>query len=165
MALKTLEDALVAELEDLLSAETQITNALPKMAEKATNPKLKTVFEKHLKETEGQIERLNQAFALLGKKATSKTCEATKGILKEGSEIMAEEADSDVMDAMLIGAAQKMEHYEIATYGTVCTWAEILGLDEVHDLLGETLDEEEETDDSLSELAEASINEAAIEEG
>jgi len=165
MALKTLEDALVEELEDLLSAETQITKALPKMAKKATNPKLKEAFETHLKETEGQIERLHQAFELLGKKAKSKTCEATKGLVKEGEGVMEEEADPDVMDAMLIGAAQKIEHYEIATYGTVCTWAETLGLDEVHDLLGETLDEEEETDDKLSELAESGINEDAIEEG
>ena len=164
MALKTLEDALVEELHDVLSAEKQITQALPKMAKKATDPKLKKAFETHLKETEGQIERLNQVFELLGKKATAKTCEAMKGILKEGESIMEEEADPDVMDAMLIGAAQKVEHYEIATYGTLCTWAATLGLEEVHDLLGENLDEEEETDDILSELAEAGINEKAVEE-
>ena len=164
MALKTLEDALLEELEDLLSAETQISKALPKMAKKATNPKLVKAFETHLKETEGQIERLNQAFGLLGKKAKSKTCEATKGLVKEGEGVMEEEADPDVMDAMLIGAAQKIEHYEIATYGTVCTWAETLGLDELHDLLGETLDEEEETNDLLSDLAEAGINQDAIKE-
>lgn len=164
MALKTLEDALVEELHDVLSAEKQITQALPKMAKKATDPKLKAAFETHLKETEGQIERLNQVFELLGKKATAKTCEAMKGIIKEGESIMDEEADPDVMDAMLIGAAQKVEHYEIATYGTLCTWAATLGLDEVHDLLGENLDEEEETDDMLSELAEAGINEEAVEE-
>jgi len=164
MALKTLEDALVEELHDVLSAEKQITQALPKMAKKATDPKLKKAFETHLKETEGQIERLNQVFELLGKKATAKTCEAMKGILKEGESIMEEEADPDVMDAMLIGAAQKVEHYEIATYGTLCTWAATLGLDEVQDLLGENLDEEEETDDILSELAEAGINEKAVEE-
>lgn len=165
MALKTLEDALVEELHDLLSAEKQITEALPKMAKKAANPQLKAAFETHLKETEGQIKRLNQVFELLGKKATSKTCEAMKGIIKEGASIMEEEADADVMDAMLIGAAQKVEHYEIASYGTLCTWAATLGLEDVHDLLGETLDEEEETDDILSELAEAGINEDAVEEG
>ena len=165
MALKTLQDALLDELQDVLSAENQITKALPKMAEKATNPKLTQAFEKHLKETEGQIERLNKAFELLDRKPRSKTCEAMKGILEEGKSIMEEEADPDVMDAMLIGAAQKVEHYEIATYGTLCTWAATLGLEDLHDLLGETLDEEEETDDALSELAEASINEAAINEG
>lgn len=165
MALKTLQDALLDELQDVLSAENQITKALPKMAEKATNPKLTKAFEKHLKETEGQIERLNKAFELLDRKPRSKTCEAMKGILEEGKSIMEEEADPDVMDAMLIGAAQKVEHYEIATYGTLCTWAATLGLEDLHDLLGETLDEEEETDDALSELAEASINEAAINEG
>lgn len=165
MALKTLEDALLEELEDLLSAETQISKALPKMAKKATNPKLVKAFETHLKETEGQIERLNQAFGLLGKKPKSKLCEATKGLVKEGEGVMEEEADPDVMDAMLIGAAQKIEHYEIATYGTVCTWAETLGLDELHDLLGETLDEEEETNDKLSDLAESGINQDAVAEG
>ena len=165
MALKTLQDALLDELQDVLSAENQITKALPKMAEKATNPKLAQAFKKHLKETEGQIERLNKAFELLDRKPRSKTCEAMKGILEEGKSIMEEEADPDVMDAMLIGAAQKVEHYEIATYGTLCTWAATLGLEDLHDLLGETLDEEEETDDALSELAEASINEAAVEEG
>ena len=115
MALKTLEDALHEELQDLLSAETQISKALPKMAKKATNPKLIKAFETHAKETEVHIERINQAFELIGKKPKSKLCEATKGILEEGKSVMEEEADPDVMDAMLIGAAQKVEHYEIAT--------------------------------------------------
>ena len=165
MALKTLQDALVEELEDLLSAETQITAALPKMAEKASSPELKAAFTEHLAQTQEQIERLNQAFGLLGQPAQSKTCEAMKGLIKEGESLMHEEADADVMDAMLIAAAQKVEHYEIASYGTVCTWAEILGLNEVHDLLGQTLDEEEDTDALLTALAEAGINEDAVEEG
>ena len=165
MALKTLEDALVEELEDLLSAETQITKALPKMAEKATHADLKAAFEAHLVQTHGQIDRLHQAFKLLGKDAKSKTCEATKGLLKEGQSVMDEDADPDVMDAMLIGAAQKVEHYEIATYGTVCTWAELLGYDELHALLGDTLDEEVEADETLTGLAEASINKDAIAQG
>ena len=164
MAIKTLEDALHEELQDILSSETQISKALPKMAEKATNPKLKEAFETHLKQTEVHIERINQAFGLIGKTPKSKLCDATKGILEEGKSVMEEDADPDVMDAMLINAAQKVEHYEIATYGTVCTWAETLGLDELHDLLGETLDEEEETDDILSELAEAGINADAVKE-
>ena len=165
MALKTLQDALVEELEDLLSAETQITAALPKMAEKASSPELKAAFTEHLTQTQGQIERLNQVFSALGQPAQSKTCEAMKGLVKEGESLMKEEADPDVMDALLIAAAQKVEHYEIASYGTACTWAETLGLNEVHDLLGQTLDEEEDTDALLTALAEAGINEDAVEEG
>jgi ferritin-like metal-binding protein YciE len=161
MALKNLKDAIIDELEDLLSAETQISKALPKMAEKASDAKLKAAFQEHLTQTEGQIERIHQAFKLLKHKAESKTCEATKGLIKEGKSIMAEEADPDVMDAMLIGAAQKVEHYEIATYGTVCTWAELLGMTDLKNLLGETLNEEEKTDKKLSRLAKSKINKAA----
>ncbi len=162
MAVKTLQDALVEEMEDLLSAEQQITKALPQMAAKATNPALKAAFQEHLAQTENQIKRLEQAFKSLGEQAKAKTCEATKGLVKEASEMMEEDADPQVMDAMLIGAAQKVEHYEIASYGTACQWAAQLGLDDVHDLLGETLDEEEETDEKLSMLAEGEINEEAI---
>lgn len=161
MALKKLEDALVDELQDLLSAETQITQALPKMAEKATHPELKAAFQEHLEQTKGQIERLNQAFQMLGQSPQAKTCEAMKGLIKEGQSIMEEDAAPNVMDAFLIAAAQKVEHYEIASYGTICTWAETIGNEELSDLLGETLDEEEETDDKLTELAEAVINEDA----
>ena len=161
MSLKNLEDALHEELSDILSAETQITKALPKMAEAATNPDLKAAFEAHLAETEGQIARLHQAFKLLGKDAEPTTCEAMKGIIKEGQGIMDEKATPEVMDAMLIAAAQKVEHYEIASYGTVCTWAAQLGMDQIHDLLGETLDEEEITDEKLTALAEGEINEDA----
>ncbi len=161
MSLKTLEDALLEELCDLLSAETQITKALPKMAEAATNPDLKAGFEEHLKQTEGQIERLHQAFKLLGEKAEQKTCEAMKGLLKEGDSILKEKAEPEVLDAMLIAAAQKVEHYEIASYGTVCAWAELLGKTEVKELLGQTLDEEEKTDKKLSKLANSAVNVAA----
>lgn len=160
--LKTLEDALVDELEDILDSETQITQALPKMAQKATHPELKAAFTEHLEQTKVHIQRLNQAFELLGKKPATKTCEATKGLLKEGEDVMSEDATPDVMDAFLIAAAQKVEHYEIASYGTVCTWAEITGHEDVSDLLGETLDEEEETNDKLTDLAESSINEDAL---
>lgn len=162
MAVKTLQDALVEEMEDLLSAEQQIVEALPLMMEKATNPGLKAAFEEHLAQTKNQVTRLEQAFKSLGEEAKSKTCEATKGLVKEASEMMKEDADPQVMDAMLIGAAQKVEHYEIASYGTACTWAAQLGLDDVHDLLGETLDEEEETDEKLSMLAEGEVNEDAM---
>ncbi|MBV9868839.1 MAG: ferritin-like domain-containing protein [Abitibacteriaceae bacterium] len=161
MALKSLEDALVDELQDLLSAETQLTQALPKLAEKATHPELKAAFQEHLEQTKGHVERLNQAFKLLGKSPESKTCEAMKGLIKEGQSVMEEDAAPNVMDAFLIAAAQKVEHYEIASYGTVCTWAETIGNEELADLLGETLDEEEETDDKLTELAEDVINEEA----
>lgn len=161
MSLKTLEDALIDELADLLSAETQITKALPKMAEAASNADLKAGFEEHLKQTEGQIERINQAFKLLGKDAEKKTCEAMKGLLKEGDELMKEEADPEVKDALLIAAAQKVEHYEIASYGTVCTWADLLGKTDVKELLGQTLDEEEKTDKKLSKLANSKVNKAA----
>ena len=165
MALKTLNDALLDELKDLLSAEKQLTKALPKMAKKATHSKLQAAFETHLEQTNGHIERLNEVFALLNRKPTSKTCEAMKGLLEEGKSIMEEEADPDVMDCMLIAAAQKVEHYEIASYGTVCAWAELLGLEDVHGLLGEILNEEEETDALLSELALSAINVAAVNEG
>ena len=161
MSLKTLEDALLDEFSDILSAETQITKALPKMAEAASNADLKAGFEEHLKQTEGQIERINQAFKLLGKDAEKTTCEAMKGMIKEGDEFMKEKATPDVMDAMLIAAAQKVEHYEIASYGTVCTWADLLGKTDVKELLGQTLDEEEKTDKKLSKLANSKVNKAA----
>lgn len=158
MSLNTLEDALLEELADLLSAETQITEALPKMAKAATNADLKAAFEEHLVQTENQIERLKQAFKLLGKKPEEHTCQAMKGLIKEGDELIKEDADPAVKDALLIAAAQKVEHYEIASYGTVCTWAELLGHDDVKELLGETLEEEEITDENLSALAEGTIN-------
>lgn len=153
MPLKTLQDALEEELKDMLSSEKQITRALPKMAKKASNPQLKAAFEEHLAQTKEHVVRLEKAFTLLGKKPRAKTCETTKGLLEEGSEMMEEEAEPEVMDAMLIGAAQKVEHYEIATYGTVCTWAKTLGLKELKELLGQTLGEEEATDKNLSKLA------------
>jgi ferritin-like metal-binding protein YciE len=161
MKLKSLKDALLDELEDILSSETQITKALPKMAEKATHPKLKAAFEEHLTQTEGHVERVEKAFKLLRHKAEPKTCEGTKGLIKEGKSIMSEDADPEVMDAMLIAAAQKVEHYEIASYGTVCTWAELLGLTELKELLGQTLDEEEKTDKKLTRLAKAGVNKDA----
>lgn len=161
MSLKTLDDALLEELADLLSAETQLTEALPKMAKAATNPDLKAGFEEHLTQTEGQIERLKQAFELLGQKAESHTCQAMKGLLKEGDELLNEDAEPEVKDALLIAAAQKVEHYEIASYGTVCAWAELLGKTDVKELLGQTLDEEEKTDKKLSKLANSKVNAAA----
>jgi ferritin-like metal-binding protein YciE len=161
MSLKTLDDALLEELADLLSAETQLTEALPKMAQAATNPQLRAGFEEHLLQTQNQIERLNQAFKLLGQEPESKTCKAMKGLIAEGDELLKEDADPQVKDALLIAAAQKVEHYEIASYGTVCTWADLLGNNEVKELLGQTLNEEEQTDQKLTKLAESKVNTAA----
>ena len=160
MAIKNLEAALKEELQDLLSAEKQLTRALPKMAKTATSPDLRAAFEDHLAQTEEHVTRIEEAFSLLGKKATSKTCEAMKGLIAEGASIMEEEAEPETMDALLIAAAQKVEHYEIASYGSVCSWAETLGLTEIKNLLDETLEDEKDADDILTRLSSA-INQAA----
>ena len=158
MKLKTLEDLLLHELRDLYSAEKQLLKALPKMAKASSNEELKAGFEEHLSQTETHVERLEQAFELLGKPARAETCKAMKGLVEEGSDIIEEDAEPAVHDAGLICAAQKVEHYEIASYGTVIAWAEKLGHNEVAELLSETLDEEKETDEKLTELAESAIN-------
>ena len=160
--INTLEEALVHELKDLLSAEKQLTKALPKMAKKAANNRLREAFEDHLQETEQQVNRLEQALEELGKPARASTCEAMKGLLEEGKDLMDEDADEQVKDAMLIAAAQKVEHYEIASYGTACCWAEMLGQEKVLKLLKQTMDEEEKADKKLSEIAESVVNEQAI---
>jgi ferritin-like metal-binding protein YciE len=159
--LASLDDLLVHELQDIYHAEGQILKALPKMAMAATHPDLKAAFEEHRRQTEGQVRRLEQAFRLLGIPAEGKACEGMAGLLEEGKKMMEEEAEAPVMDAALIAAAQKVEHYEIASYGCVCTYAEMLGYDQVHDLLGQNLDEEETTDQHLTALAESVINEEA----
>jgi ferritin-like metal-binding protein YciE len=156
--LKSLDDLLVHELQDIYNAEGQILRALPKMIKAASHPELQSAFEEHLEQTEGQVERLDQVFKLLGVPAKGKKCEGMAGLLEEGKKTMEEDALPSVMDAALIAAAQKVEHYEIASYGCVCTYAEMLGYDQVHDLLGQTLDEEEATDEKLSALAENVIN-------
>lgn len=160
MAIHNLQDALIEELRDVLSAEKQITRALKQMAKKSTNEQLKAAFESHLEETEGQIERLQDVFGELDKTPRSKHCAAMEGLIEEGKEIMEEDAEPEVLDAMLIAAAQKVEHYEIATYGTLRTWAEQLGMTKVAQLLEETLEEEKATDEKLSQLA-AEINQEA----
>lgn len=162
--LKSLDDLLVHELQDIYNAEGQITKALPKMIKAASNPELRAAFEEHLQQTEGQIERLDRVFELLGVPAKGKKCEGMAGLIAEGQKVMEENASPDVMDAALIAAAQKVEHYEIASYGCVATYAELLGYDQVHELLGETLDEEERTDERLSDLAESVINVEAADE-
>ncbi len=156
--LKSLDDLLVHELQDLYHAEGQILKALPKMVQAANHPDLKAAFEEHLEQTEGQVERLEQAFKLLGLPAKFKKCDGMAGLIEEGKKMMEEDAEPAVMDAALISAAQKIEHYEIASYGCVCTYAEMLGYEQVHDLLGQNLEEEETTDEKLTLLAESVIN-------
>jgi ferritin-like metal-binding protein YciE len=156
--LNSLDDLLVHELQDIYNAESQILKALPKMIKAASHPELQSAFEEHLEQTEGQVERLDQVFKLLGVPAKGKKCEGMAGVIEEGKKVMEEDAEPAVMDAALIAAAQKVEHYEIASYGCVCTYAEMLGYDQVHDLLGQTLEEEETTDEKLSMLAESVIN-------
>jgi ferritin-like metal-binding protein YciE len=156
--LKSLDDLLIHELQDIYHAEGQITKALPRMIKAATHPELQAAFEEHLEQTEGQIERLDQAFKLLGMPAKGKKCEGMAGLIEEGKKMMEEDAEPSVLDAALIAAAQKIEHYEIASYGCVCTYAEMLGYEQVHDLLGQNLEEEETTDERLTMLAESVIN-------
>jgi len=158
MKLNNLEDLLIHELKDIYSAEHQITKALPKMIKATSSDKLKAAFEEHLAVTEKQIERLDKVFEMMGKKASSEHCKAMEGIIKECEAMMGEKADKSVMDAALISCAQRVEHYEIAAYGTVCTYAKQLGLTDVEKQLGITLDEEKTTDQKLSMIAEQTVN-------
>jgi ferritin-like metal-binding protein YciE len=160
MALESLADAFYDELRDVLSAEKQLVKALPKMAKKASSDALREAFESHLEETKDHVERVTQAFDDTGKAARAKTCEAMEGLLAEASSMMEEDAAPEVMDAVLIGCAQKVEHYEIATYGTLCTWAKQLGYQNAYELLKENMSEEVAADESLTALSET-INEAA----
>ena len=162
MQLKTLEDLFIHELKDLYNAENQITKALPKMAKAASSPELKSAFEEHLEQTRGQIARLDQVFEKLGRASGGVVCKAMKGLVEEGEEMVSEEADPDVKDAGLIAAAQRVEHYEMAGYGTARTFAQQLGHTEIANLLQQTLDEEGETDKKLTKLAESRINKAAV---
>lgn len=158
MKLKTLEDLLIDQLKDLYSAENQLVKALPKMAKAAESEELRDAFNEHLEQTKGQVERLDQIFEQFEIGRKSKKCKAMEGLIEEGKELMEEDAEPSVLDAGLIGAAQKVEHYEIASYGTARSIAQLLGYDEVAELLQETLDEEAETDKKLTELAESVIN-------
>lgn len=161
VALNDLNDLLVDQLRDLYNAEGQLTKALPKMAKTATNPELKQAFQTHLAETQEQITRLEQVFEALGEKPKGKTCHAMKGLIEEAQEVISEDADDAVKDAALIAAAQRVEHYEIAGYGTVRTYAETLGHREAAKLLQKTLDEEGKTDKLLTQLAETCVNQLA----
>jgi len=162
MSLQTLEDAFVEELRDVLSAEKQLIKALPKMAKGAGSDELRTAIEQHLEETRTHVERLEAVFESLELTPRAKKCEAMEGLLKEGASLLEEKAAEEVLDALIIAAAQKVEHYEIATYGTLCTWAKLLSHDAALDLLKQTLNEEEETDQKLTDLS-LHINQHALE--
>jgi ferritin-like metal-binding protein YciE len=160
---QALRDLYIEELRDLYHAENQLVKALPKMAKAANSEELRSGFEEHLEQTRGHVQRLEQIFESLGENPKGKKCIGMEGLVKEGSEIMDEDFEEDTMDAALIGAAQRVEHYEIAAYGTVATWAELLGESQHHSLLGQTLQEEKETDEKLTELSRQ-INVEAREE-
>jgi ferritin-like metal-binding protein YciE len=154
----TFEDLYVHQLEDIYYAEQQITKALPKMIAKATDVQLRQGFEQHLRETEGQIERLRRVFEIEGRQPKGATCPAIDGIIKEANEVASEVSDKAVLDAALTAAAQAVEHYEISRYGTLVTWAKQLGRAESAALYQQTLDEEKATDEKLTQLATSKIN-------
>ena len=160
---KTLEDLFHDSLKDVYFAEKKILTALPRLAKAAQSAELKQAFEKHRTETEGHVERLEQVFAIIEKKAQGKTCPAINGLAEEGAEIIEEYKGSPAIDAGLLAAAQAVEHYEIARYGTLVAWAEKLGLESAVSLLQETLDEEKDTDQTLTEIAESMVNDEATE--
>ncbi len=157
----TLHDAFIDELRDTYDAEKQLTKALAKLAKASSNPKLRQAFESHLAETQGQIERLEQVFESLDEKVRGKHCDGIAGIIEEGKSIMAEDFDETTMDACLIAAGQRAEHYEMAAYGTLVAWAQAMGNTDAARLLQQTLDEEKAADKKLSGLAESGINQSA----
>lgn len=157
MKLNTLDDLLHHELKDLYSAENQLVKALPKMAKAAHHEELRAGFEEHLEQTKTHVERLDQATEILGFKLTGHKCKAMEGLIKEGGELISEDAEQTVKDAGLVGAAQRVEHYEIAGYGVAISLAKQLGHDDVADLLHKTLEEEKETDAKLTQVAERTL--------
>lgn len=161
MAEKTLNDLFYETLRDIYYAERKILKSLPKMARSAQSEKLKNAFQKHRDETEGQVERLQQIFEIIGKNARAKTCPAIDGIVEEAEEIMDDFKGSPALDAGLLAAAQAVEHYEISRYGTLATWAREMGLKDAVTLLEQTLAEESKTDETLTKIAEAAVNQAA----
>jgi ferritin-like metal-binding protein YciE len=162
MKTKTLEVLFHETLKDIYYAERKILRALPKMARGAQSSELRSAFEKHRDETEIQVERLQQVFELIGKPARGKTCPAIDGIIEEGEEALQAFADSPALDASLVAAAQAVEHYEIARYGTLLRWAQVMGLKDAAKLLDETLQEEGMTDETLTQIADGSVNQAAL---
>ena len=161
---QALKELYIDELKDIYNAENQLVKALPKMAKAANSDELRTGFEEHLGQTRGHVQRLEQIFKELGEKPSGKKCKAMEGLVAEGAETMGEDYEDDVMDAALIAAAQRVEHYEIAAYGTVRTYAELLGEDTAVQLLEQTLEEEKETDQKLTDMA-GEINVKAMGEG
>jgi ferritin-like metal-binding protein YciE len=162
MAVKTMQDLLIDELRDIYHAEKQLTRALPKMARAASNGQLKEAFTQHLEETRGQIERLEQVFELLDTRTRGKPCHAMEGLIEEAKEIMEMGLGPELLDVALIAAAQKVEHYEIAGYGTLVALAQASGFSEAAQLLQETLDEEKKTDQLLNKLAISDVNKKAM---
>jgi ferritin-like metal-binding protein YciE len=160
MSVESIDDLFLDELKDLYSAEKQITKALPKMVKAASTPELSQAFSSHLEETKGHVERLEKIFEMLGKRGTGKTCEGMKGVLEEGSEAISEIEKGPVRDAALIGAAQRVEHYEMAGYGTVRSFAQLLGKQEMVTLLEETLSEEKAADEKLTKISK-NVNQTA----
>ena len=162
MKLDTLKTLYIDELRDLYNAENQLLKALPKMAKGASSEDLKDAFEKHLEQTRSHVERLEEVFQEIGETPKGKTCKAMKGLIEEGSEILKEDGEESVIDAGIIVAAQKVEHYESASYGSVRTFAQLLGKDRSAELLQTTLDEESETNETLNQLAEEIVNPEAL---
>jgi ferritin-like metal-binding protein YciE len=163
MSMESLEDLVADELKDLFSAENQLIKALPKMAKKAANSSLKQAFTDHLRETEGHVKRLEKIGKMIGTSLTGKKCAAMEGLIEEGKEILEEDGPDAVIDAALIGAAQRVEHYEMAAYGAVRAMAEALGESDVASILQETLDEEGEADKKLTQIAEEEVLKSAAE--
>src|SRR5580765_6520029 len=159
----TLHDAFLDELRDSYDAEKQLIKALPKMAKAATSSELRDAFERHLEETQGHVDRLEQVFELLDEKAKGKHCDGIAGIIEEGKNAMDEDFDDATMDAVLIASGQRAEHYEMAAYGTLVAWARGMGHNEAADLLQETLDEEKAADEKLTFIAESGVNQEAAE--
>lgn len=161
MKINTLQDLYIEELRDIYNAENQLLKALPKMAGAATSEELRTALEDHFEQTKEHVERLDQIFESIGVPAKGKKCKAMEGLVEEGNELLEEEIAKHVLDAALIAACQRVEHYEIAVYGTLATFAKLLDREEDADLLGQTLDEEKEADEMLTDIAESTINSEA----
>lgn len=159
-----MKELLVHEIQDIYHAEKQLLQALPKVAKKASSPELKQAMENHLKETQAQVERLEEVFEKLGEKPKTEVCQAMKGLIEEANDLLEQKNEGEVLDAALIGAAQKVEHYEIASYGTIIEWAKNLGENDIGRILGQTLEEEEKTDGLLTQLARRNINKKAVNE-
>jgi len=161
MKLQSLDDLFFEQVRDMYDAEKQLVKALPKMAKASNSEELRSAFEEHLEETKGHVERLEQVFELLGKKARGKSCDAMKGLIEEGAEMIEADAEPMVLDAGLIAAAQRVEHYEMAGYGCLHTWARQLNNHDIAELLEQTLREEKEADQKLTHIAEGMVNVAA----